>query len=87
MTFQIQKDYNKMKKYIYINEKEDKKFLIDKQEFKNIKHDMNNITNCMSPRCRKKIVCHDNTTQHQPNQNKRRREIYEQTKDYLNTKK
>jgi hypothetical protein len=41
----------------------------------------------MSPRCRKKIVCHDNTTQHQPNQNKRRREIYEQTKDYLNTKK
>jgi hypothetical protein len=34
-----------------------------------------------------KNKCHDNTTQCQPHQNKRRREIYEQTKDYLNAKK
>jgi len=34
-----------------------------------------------------KKKCHDNTNQHQPNQNKRRREIHEQTKDYLNAKK
>jgi hypothetical protein len=39
----------------------------------------------MSPRCKKK--CHDNTTQHQPDQNKRRRETYGQIKDYLNAKK
>jgi hypothetical protein len=34
-----------------------------------------------------KKKCHDNTIQRQPDQNKRKREIYEQPKDYLNTKK
>ncbi len=45
MSFQIQKDYNKKKKKRYQNEKEDKNSKIDKQEFKNIKHDLNSIIN------------------------------------------
>jgi hypothetical protein len=66
MTSQIQKDY------IYINEKEDKnekrqnKRLrnsnINKQEFKNIKHDLNYITKCICLRDVEKNKCHDNTT-------------------------
>jgi ribosomal protein S4 len=53
MTFQIQIDYNKRKRCQ--NEKEDKNAkrqnkrptnsTIDKQEFKNIKHGLNDITN------------------------------------------
>jgi hypothetical protein len=34
----------------------------DKQEFKNIKHELSNITNCICLQDAKK-KCHDNTTQ------------------------
>jgi hypothetical protein len=96
MTSQIQKRILKKENQKNQNEKENKNAKrqnkrqkiskIDKQEFKNIKHDLNNITNyiCLQD-VRKK--CHDNTTQHQHDQNKRKKETYEKIKDYLNAKK
>ncbi len=79
MTFQIQKDYKKKKRKRYQNEKEDINSKKVKQEFKNIKHDLNSLTNCICLQDAKK-KSYDNTTQCQPNQNKRRKEIYEQTR-------